>query len=485
MTQLAAGFNPIGHYAATADYALLPFRFLRLDPGRQVLTNLAGQHLVVPDPVVSALVQKQLPPDDPYSADLEAGHFLARDARDAHRELLAAQIRTRHSRRSDLAALHMFVVTLRCDHSCGYCQVSRVSEDRTAFDMSEATADRAVDLMLEGPSPQLKVEFQGGESLLNFPLVQRIVRRAKERGRDRDLAFVIATNLSFLTEEMLDYCAAEKVGISTSLDGPPALHNGNRPRPGRDAYERTIAGIKRCRERLGADGVSALMTCTMESLTQPEAIIDEYVRQGFREIFLRHISPYGFAVRSAARLDYEAEQFVAFYQRGLEHILRLNREGVPFREVYAAILLRGMLTSRPSSYVDLQSPTGAGLSALVYNHDGNVYSSDEGRMLAEMGDRSFLMGNVHRHSWEQLFLESPILDIADRTMTESLPGCSECAFQPWCGSNPVFHHATQGDVVGHRPTSAFCRRQMGIMRHLVQLLEDDPAAARILRRWVA
>jgi uncharacterized protein len=485
MIRLNGGFNPIGHYVGQLDYALLPFRFLRLEPGRQVLTNLAGQHLVVPDPVLAALVNKQLPPDDPYFADLEAGHFLTRGAHNAHRELVAAQIRTRHSRRPDLVALHMFVVTLRCDHSCGYCQVSRVSEDRLAYDMSEDTADRAVDLMLESPSRQLKVEFQGGESLLNFPLVQRIVRRTKEKGGDRDLAFVIATNLSFLTEEMLDFFAAEQIEISTSLDGPSALHNGNRPRPDRDAYQRTIAGIKRCRERLGADGVSALMTCTMESLVQPEAIIDEYVHQGFREIFLRHISPYGFAVRSAARLDYEAEQFVAFYQRGLGHILRLNCEGVPFREVYAAILLRGMLTSRPSSYVDLQSPTGAGLSALVYNYDGNVYASDEGRMLAEMGDRKFLMGNVHHHSWEQIWLESPILDIADRTMTEGLPGCSECAFQPWCGSNPVFHYATQGDVVGHRPTSAFCRRQMGIMRHLVALLEDDPVAARVLRRWVA
>lgn len=455
MIKLAAGFNPIAHYGSTAPYELLPFRFLRLDPGRQVLTNLAGQHLLVPDSVVADLVEKRLPRDHPLLPDLEAGHFMTQGATDAHLELLAAQIRTRQSRLPELTALHLFVVSLRCDHSCGYCQVSRVSEDRTAFDMTPETADRAVDLMLCSPAHQLKIEFQGGEPLLNFPVIERIVTRTKARAGHRDLAFVIATNLSFLTDEMLDFCATHHVCISTSLDGPPDLHNGNRPRPGKDAHERTIAGINRCRTKLGADRVSALMTCTADSLSQPEAIIDEYVRHGFQEIFLRHISPYGFAVRSATRIGYETEQFLEFYRRGLAHILHLNRQGVQIREVYASILLRRMLTSQPTGYVDLQSPAGAGLGALVYNYNGEVYASDEGRMLAEMGDKTFHLGSVHQTSWEDLFLESPLLDIADRTMTEGLPGCSDCAFQPWCGSDPIFHHATQGDVVGHRPTSAF------------------------------
>ena len=32
---------------------------------------------------------------------------------------------------------------------------------------------------------------------------------------------------------------------------------------------------------------------------------------------------------------------------------------------------------------------------LVYNYDGDVYASDEGRMLAEMNDDTFKIGNVH------------------------------------------------------------------------------------------
>lgn len=196
------------------------------------------------------------------------------------------------------------------------------------------------------------------------------------------------------------------------------------------------------------------------------------------------MSPYGFALKSATRIGYESERFIEFYKRGLAHILSLNRKGIQFREVYTSILLKRMITPYPTGYVDLQSPMGAGLATLVYNYDGDIYASDEGRMLSEMGDKRFRLGNVQRDNWASLHLESSLLIDATQSMTESSPGCSECAFQPWCGSDPVRHYATQGDIIGHKPTSPFCRRNMEIMRHLVLLMEDDEDTASILRRWV-
>ena len=58
-------------------------------------------------------------------------------------------------------------------------------------------------------------------------------------------------------------------------------------------------------------------------------------------------------------------------------------------EQYSAIVLKKMLTNDDPGYVDLTSPAGIGIGAIVYNYDGDVYASDEGRMLAEMGDRTF------------------------------------------------------------------------------------------------
>ena len=176
--------------------------------------------------------------------ELKSKHFLYQADSDVAIELLATKYRTQNATLAEFTGLHIFVTTLRCDHTCQYCQVSRVSEDKTAFDMTEAIAIRSIDLMFAGPSRTLKVEFQGGESLLNFDIIRFIVHEVEERNKTecRDVEYVICTNLSPLTDEMLDFCKACNIHISTSLDGPRDLHNANRRRPDRDSYERTIQG---------------------------------------------------------------------------------------------------------------------------------------------------------------------------------------------------------------------------------------------------
>jgi uncharacterized protein len=142
--------------------------------------------------------------------------------------------------------LHMFVVSLRCNHTCKYCQVSRQSEDRAAFDMTEEIADRAIDFTFRSPSRSIKIEFQGGEPLLNFPLIKYIVVKAKERNlvERRNLAFVVTTNLSPITDEILAFCQEHDIYISCSLDGPEDLHNANRPKEGNNSYRLTLEGIR-------------------------------------------------------------------------------------------------------------------------------------------------------------------------------------------------------------------------------------------------
>jgi His-Xaa-Ser system radical SAM maturase HxsB len=298
------------------------------------------------------------------------------------------------------------------------------------------------------------------------------------------LQFVIASNLSQLTDDILAFCDEHDVLFSTSLDGPSDLHNRNRPRPGRNSYELAMAGINRVRQALGPDKISALMTTTPDVLRRGREVIDEYARNGFLSIFLRPVSPYGFAIRTKLATGYSAEEWLTFYKDALAYILELNARGVPFREEYTTIVLQKMLSPRGTSFVDLQSPAGMGISAIVYNYDGAIYASDEARMLAEMGDRSFCLGHLDQDSYQQVFTARALLEPLATTLLETVPMCSDCAFLPYCGADPVYHWATQHDVVGHKATSAFCHRSMGVFKHLIRMLEDDPDAARVLRSWV-
>jgi uncharacterized protein len=478
--QAPAAYEPI-----EAAWELLPFRFERLGVDRVLLTNMVGEHTFVSADDLESIVEGRLPPSSLLVRRLRGKHIIREAGEELPLELLALKTRTRYRRLPESTGLHIFVVSLRCEHSCPYCQVSRRSSDKAQFDMSEETARRALEMVFESPSHQIKIEFQGGEPLLNFPLIQKIVTDAEllNEHESRDLTFVIATNLALLDDEVLDFCDAHDIYISTSLDGPADLHNRNRPRPGNDSWQRTIEGIRRVRETLGAHRVSALMTTTSGSLDQVREIIDCYLEQGITNIFLRPISPYGFAVKTKSHAAYDVDDWLAFYQEGLDYILELNAHGTLVSEQYAALILKKMLTNDDPGYVDLTSPAGIGIRALVYNYDGDVYASDEGRMLAEMGDKTFRLGSLDRDTYADIMLSDALLNPLEESFTLSAPMCSDCAFEPYCGSDPVFHYATSGDFLGRKPLSAFCRRNMSIFRLLLDKYESDAAAREVFLGW--
>ena len=473
------------HQSTTPDaWEMLPFRFHGLEPSTTLLTNLVGEQVFVSPDQLLGIVNGTCT-DQELLAELRAKHII-RGTRDRTAvELLAIKLRTRMRRLADFTGLHIFVVTLRCEHTCKYCQVSRQPTSGAHYDMTEQHAELALDMAFRSPSPRLKIEFQGVEPLLNFPIIQSIVAGARARNleHDRDLSFVIASNLALLNDDILEYCKREDIYISTSLDGPADLHTRNRPRPGSDSWQRTVDGIGSAQTILGADHVSALMTTTEASLGRAREIIDTYLSLGLHNLFLRPISPYGFALRRHGGGKYGVDEWLRFYEDGLDYIFELNAAGIPMVETYAAIIAKKMFTNDDPGYVDLTSPAGIGLAALVYNYDGAVYASDEGRMLAEMGDQTFRLGHLDTDSYEDIMLSDALLSPLEQSITTSAPMCSTCAFEPYCGSDPVFHHATTGDAVGIKPLSAFCQRNMGVFTLLLRKYRDDPEARALLRQW--
>lgn len=472
---------------ADTRYQLLPMRFRRLpwDDQRVFVSSLAGDWLLMPRKMLDEVVEGRLEPQSSLAADLEARHLITRDASITPLTPLLGQLRTRKAYLQGGPALHLFVISLRCHHTCSYCQVSRRNAGQTAFDMSDRVADLSVERLFEWPNRRLTIEFQGGEPLLHFERVRSITERilARNASEGRDLRFVVTSTLHDLTDEQLAFFAEHSFQLSTSLDGPEWLHNANRPRPERDSYRRTIEGIDRARRVLGSESVSALTTLTQRSLSAPREIIDEYRKQGFHSIFLRPLSPYGFARRTAPRIGYTIADFQAFYRQAFEHLITTNKDGYPLKEVYAGLVLSQLLTPFSHGYVDLRSPTGSGLGAVVYDYDGQVYPSDEARMLAAMGDHTFVLGRVDQTV--QDWLTAPAMQrLLDSGVAEALPGCSDCAFVPVCGADPVDHYARQGDLVGHRPTSDFCAKQIGFFDLMLQRLEfADANERRILESW--
>jgi uncharacterized protein len=484
-------FHPLSDYLPQAGYALLPFRFDRWADGRVFVTNDVGEGLTISASDFGDFVAKRLRPSNPVYFDLQSRHLLADDTNQNWVEPMASKYFTKKSFLNGFTKLHIFVTTLRCNQSCPYCQVSRQGEaaDSGAYDMSPEVMERSIRLMLSSPAQQITMEFQGGESLVRFDLVQEAVKRAQELNIavGKKIVYVLCTNLSLLTDEHLDWCKANDILLSTSLDGPDYLHNKNRPfGNGKPSYESVVRNIRRAQEALGKNGVSALMTTTRESLKYPKEIVDEYLKMDMGSIFVRELNPYGFAAKSESALGYSSDDFFTFYRTILDYVIEINRQGHTFSEGFAGLILTKALTPLPIGFVDLQSPAGAGFGVCLYNYDGEMYVSDEARLLAETGDPTVRMGNVLENTYDEIFFGETMQSVAAAACNEALPGCSDCAYQAYCGADPVRNYRTQGDMFGNRVTAgSFCRRNKLVIRHLMQLVDSaDDDLRRIFWAWI-
>ena len=462
-------------------YELLPFNFTRLSE-REVLINELGDMLITPIGTAQKIVDHAIDDDDLYKS-LVANFFISEELIPSLLDVYASRLRLKKSFLDDRAALHIFVLTLRCNQNCVYCQASSREEGSLRCSMSIEDMDAAVKLMFRSPSQHLTMEFQGGEPSLEPKLIKYGIELAEEINKQecRKMTYVLCTNCRSLSEELLALCKQYNVYISTSLDGPSYIHNKNRGRE--DSYEKTIAGIRKAREVLGDDAVSALMTTSELALDYPKEIVDEYVKDGFHDIFLRALNPYGLATENEDWERYN-NRFVDFYKSALDNIIELNKQGQFFREAYATIILRKILTPYSTGFVDLQSPAGTVNSVIIYNYDGYVYASDESRMLAENGDYTFRLGKII-DKYEDIVYSEKVRKMGKIWANETLAGCSDCPVRAFCGADPVRNHSTQGDMYGYRPSSFVCKKNKAIIEYLISLIiERGDEVLPIFKCWI-
>ncbi|MEK6690997.1 MAG: His-Xaa-Ser system radical SAM maturase HxsB [Nitrospirota bacterium] len=469
-------------------YIILPFHFMRFKKDHVLIVNLVGEYFYLSADDFAKMVDYSLNPKSDLYFNLKAKHFIAETLSDPAIELLTIKYRTKKGFLSDFTSLHMFVITLRCNHKCTYCHASSKDTDKKVFDMSMETAKKAVDITLMSPSKSIKIEFQGGEPLLNFETIQYIIEYAKSQAalKRQKIEFVVCTNLTLVTDEMLKYFADNNILLSISLDGPEHVHNYNRHyRDGSGSHEDVLRYLDKARKYIKPENISALMTTTKHSLNFSSEIVDEYIRNGFRSIFIRTLNPFGYALPKMDEIGYSASEFIDFYKRILDYIIKINQKGIYIEESFTSLLLTRILTPFSTGFVDLQFPAGISISGVIYDYNGNVYSSDEARMLAQMGDSKFCIGNLHTNTYKELFYNNTLQKIIKSTCAESLPGCSDCAFQMYCGVDPIRNYVSQKDIMGHRPTSDFCFIHKEVIKYLFEIiLQNDSNQMDVFWSWI-
>lgn len=402
------------------------------------------------------------------------GHILLADSELAttSRRFNLAQ---RWTRASELDYL-ILVPTLRCNLSCSYCQVSRVTENALGYDWSEETHVAVLKFIDQLPTNHIKIEFQGGEPTIRPDLIRSIIQACERFERKQ---FVICTNLQSITSELWTLFDNDDVYLSTSLDG--TVLNHTKQRTGDDTHQ-FIANLEAVIKRYGPHKVSALPTIDPKNPPEIEDILQTFGDFGFNSIFLRPINYQGFA-RKKHRYSREIDDNWREYHRSfVEKIIEVNwndRSRV-LEETYFSICLRRIFQPSADRHVDLRNPNPMAVDYLVIDHDGVIYPTDEARMLARSGIIDLSLGKVGEdwrgQKWAQM--NSHSTNLFD-------PACARCAYQPFCGKDVVDDLARYGTIDIDRTQTAFCQRHLSIFDHVFDLIyRQDERVNYSLSRWL-
>ncbi len=456
-----------------------------------LVVNMAGEHVFLSCQDFEFLVTENYDQLSPRAKEKLYTHHIISDGKDKKliEMLLAVKLRSRKSFLDHFTSLHMVVLTLRCNCLCDYCHASSQSMDSAETDMPMDVANDVLDIILQSPSEDIKIEFQGGEPTLNWHVLEFFVLEAERRSKklsQKKVSFVVCTNLVDLSDRQIDFLDNHHVDISTSCDGPRNLHDLHRKtRNGKSAHECFIQNLKRIREVITDKEVNALLTVTRDNIINLKEIIDYYIQNQFSGVFIRALNPYGYAVKNRKKLGYSIDEFVEKYREALTYIIQLNKKGTFFIEAYAELLFQRIMTPFSTGFVDLQSPAGAGISGAIYYFNGDVYPADEARMLAAMGDTYFKLGNVKQNTYLEIFKSDKIKELVINSCVETMPECYVCAYSPYCGADPVRNYAESGHILGKRPGSQFCEKNKKMIKVILDMIkENDPATMAVFWSWV-
>ncbi|CQR74504.1 hypothetical protein SOV_26120 [Sporomusa ovata DSM 2662] len=145
-------------------------------------------------------------------------------------------------------------LTGQCNFACKYCY----AHEHPAESMTAATAIAAVELAA-ADGQAFVLQFSGGEPLLNFPVMQEVIRYVRENGLPAIMQ--LQTNASLMTKEKAAVLKAGQVGIGISLDGRPDSNDRQRCLPdGRGTCWQILNGAGQLAVQGIATGITTVVT---------------------------------------------------------------------------------------------------------------------------------------------------------------------------------------------------------------------------------
>jgi uncharacterized protein len=355
-------------------------------------------------------------------------------------------------------------LTQECNMRCVYCYGDGGHYAGKGM-MTEETAFRAVDWLMKNSkkAERVNIGFFGGEPLLNFSLMKKIVPYAKEQGttKGKQVFFSITTNGSLLNEEIITFLKEEKIKIQISFDGPSEYQNSQRPfKNGKGSYDKVFANIQKLRTAI--PHLTARATLCGEA--DPFLVKEAMERAEFTTWFITKASPVLLNMQLAvipSDREEASQRMLAFNHKEKEQLLAAIRERKINKDYLPGILhvMTEMDFGQKRHY-----GCGIGKGMVGISVSGDIYPCHR-----FVGIEELRLGNIADYHIEGL-------NHYWRAVVDHLPECASCWARYFCGGGCFYNNkAHTGDM--HRPESLFCSETKAMFEGLIHvfcnLSKDD------------
>lgn len=363
--------------------------------------------------------------------------------RDAERDEMQATFDTINSASRCLEVT--VTLTLECNLACPYCY-----EDpfRGHFVMSNETADLLVQRLSERMAAgwDLTVDFYGGEALIRLDLLRDIATRLKDAAVIHGVIFTfnLFSNGVLLTRPVMEeLLALGLTAVRLTIDGPPDIHNNQRPFvSGKGSFDVIMKNLREVHDLVPVDLGGNF---TRDNYRRFPELLDMLLDQGINPAMMKEVSfsPIMPKADGSVSGDFGSACACTGEPWAIEANLFLRRE----------VLRRGFPVSKlkPSAcMIEFAND-------LVVGYDGGLYKCP-----VFMGQEELKIGTLADGIND--YRESHKLDIWKNDE------CLDCAYLPLCfGGCRFFRKLQTGAIDG-----VDCRRAM-LDASLEQIVLQDLA----------
>ena len=323
-----------------------------------------------------------------------------------------------------------------CNLNCEYCFAAQGKYHGERALMSFEVGKRALDFLVEnsGTRHNLEVDFFGGEPLMNFDVVKRLVEYARsiENEKGKHFRFTLTTNGMLIDDDVIDFANREMDNVVLSLDGRREVNDRFRKTAGGQGSFDVI--VPKFQKFVKARGDKSYYMRGTFTHFNPDFTKDIQTMHdlGFNELSME---PVVCPPADAYALTEEDKQTVLKeYEKLADMMLEREKQGKPFTFYHYMLDLEG----GPCIYKRI-SGCGSGTEYLAVTPTGELYPCHQ-----FVGNKDYLMGDI----WQGV-TRTDTRDKFKRCNAYSRKECDDCWARLYCsgGCAANAYNAT-GDING-------------------------------------